>query len=303
MIDLDDLDAKADTFTPDDNPRRGTPVLDRLARQHDHQPVDFTKYNRATPKMIGFVMVLLRKLDDHNPGVAATAREWWMQYAIIDEDNGRVTGSTLPFEKVSDVITRLKGHLDAPAAPATPTVDNTPNVSRSSAYAKLEVIPEGRYAIPVLDDAGNPVGDQHRYFKIKLSKRGKPYVVEGHGGGNGDLSWGEMIRFDQGLATIVQRIGQDWVAAMLLFAEKTDRCGDCGRSLTNEESRRVKIGPYCRGKAIWAGMPWYNGKDNDTTAVDDDKPVKTTTGGRTSHADCDHPRTPAARAACRASRS
>lgn len=305
MIDLDSLDATADTLTPtDDAPRKRTPVLDRLAKQHDRPAIDFTKHSGATPKMIGYVMVLLRKLDDHNPDVAATAREWWMSKATTD-DAGRVIGSTLPFDKVSDVITRLKGHLDAPAVLATPMVDDTPNVSRSGAYAKLDAVPEGRYALPVLDDDGNPVGDQHRYFKIKLSKRSKKYVVEGHGGGNGDLSWGEMLRFDQGLTTIIDRIAADWVAAMLLFAEKTDRCGDCGRSLTNEESRRIKIGPYCRGKKIWAGMPWYNGKDDDddVTTVDDTTPEPVTmTSGRMNHAHCTHPRTPAGRAACRAQR-
>lgn len=302
MIDLDDLDAKADTFTPDDTPRKATPVLDRLARQHDRPAIDFTKHNRATPKMIGYVMVLLRKLDDHNPDVAAKAREWWMSKATTD-DTGRVIGSTLTFDQVSDVITRLKGHMDAPAAPATPVVDDTPKTSRTGLVDVLRTLPEARYALPVLDDAGNPVGDKHRYFKIKISKRtGNPYLVEGHGGANGDLVWNNLVKFEDGALTVAQRLATDPHTFIVLFGHKTSCCGDCGRSLTNDESRRLGIGPYCRGKAVWAGTPWYDAKaeTSDARAVDDDRYVGTRRG---SHADCDHPRTPAARAACRASRS
>lgn len=50
---------------------------------------------------------------------------------------------------------------------------------------------------------------------------------------------------------ILVQIARDPKAAMLLYGQKIERCGHCGRTLTNEESRAVGIGPICRGKMGW----------------------------------------------------
>jgi len=303
-INLDDIDAMDVTHIDPDTEvaRRRSDVTARLAN-HARTATYQAPVNHATPKMIGYVMVLLRKLATHNPSVEAIAREWWMRHAICDTDDAtRVIGSDLPFDKVSETITKLKGHLDAPAqmaveateppTPSTPIVDG-----RSPFHVALEAVPEGRYALPVLNDDGTPDGDKHRYFKVAVGKRSnRKYMVEGHGGGNGDLSWGGLVPFEHGALAIAQRLAAGWSDAMVLFGLKTSHCGDCGRSLTNDESRRVGIGPYCRGKSIWAGMPWYDGDTptEDARAKGEDR--------RKDHSACTHPRTAAGRAACRKDR-
>lgn len=44
-------------------------------------------------------------------------------------------------------------------------------------------------------------------------------------------------------------------AAMLRYGIELGHCGHCGRTLTNEVSRSYGIGPICRGKMGWQGMP------------------------------------------------
>lgn len=54
---------------------------------------------------------------------------------------------------------------------------------------------------------------------------------------------------------VLDKIAQDPQGAMLLYGEELGVCGICGRTLTNEESRRDKIGPICRQKFAW----WFMG--------------------------------------------
>lgn len=318
MIDLDAIDAMTDTVTDEDLARadaaavvRRNEVKARLANHVRSAGTYQAAVRQATPKMVGFVMVLLRKLADHNPDVEAIARSWWMTHASVDA--GRVVGTDLPYDKVSEIITKLKGHLAAPAVQTavqapTPTIpDNTTPAPRSTYQADMETLPEGRYALPVLTDDGTPDGDKHRYFKVKIGKRsGRKYLVEGHGGGHDDLVWGDLVKFEHGAGTIARRLVEDPHTFIVLFGTKTSHCGDCGRSLSNEESRRVGIGPWCRGKDVWVGTPWYDGKlGTDEPVSDDVTPVVANVSkpfGRIDHSACTHPRTPAGRAACRASR-
>lgn len=54
---------------------------------------------------------------------------------------------------------------------------------------------------------------------------------------------------------VLDKIAVDPQGAMLLYGEELGVCGICGRTLTNEESRRDKIGPICRQKFAW----WFMG--------------------------------------------
>jgi hypothetical protein len=249
---LRDMDAKRRPANADD---MRAAALDKL---RNHRPAERTtefvrNTAQATPKMIGFVMVLLRKLDAHNAPVAAVAREWWMKTAIVDEDTNRVTGSTLNRDQVSDVITRLKGHLDgpqvvvdAPVAPVAP--DTTPN-PRHALQDVLKALPMQhhsgtRYAIPHTD---NP--DAYTYVWMKESKRtGNRYLVTGVGGGLGDLVW-SFCKIENGALTIARRIAEDPHAAMIRYGQVVGACGHCGRTLTNQASRDAGIGPVCAAKS------------------------------------------------------
>jgi hypothetical protein len=331
-INLDEIDAMdVDPATVPDVDRRRSDVLKRLDNHARTSTYQAPKRD-ASPKAIGYVMVLLRKLRDHNPDVEAVAREYWMKHAIMDTDDAtRVIGSDLSAEKVSQVIEKLKGHLAAPGQPAqnvpsapSVTVPHiTPDNAGSPFHVALEAIPEGRYALPVLNDDGTPDGDKHRYFKIATGKRsGRKYMVEGRAAGGTEVSWGGLVAFEHGALSIARRLADDWATAMVLYGTKTSHCGDCGRALTNDESRAIGIGPFCRGKAVWAGTAWYDGDTptRDRRAKGEARYVEPAavvvvagtpavvvtpkaTGNRIDHTSCTHPRTPAGRAACRAARA
>lgn len=50
------------------------------------------------------------------------------------------------------------------------------------------------------------------------------------------------------LAAILEEGVQE---AMLRYGREIGSCGHCGRTLTNEESREIGIGPVCRAKMGW----------------------------------------------------
>lgn len=51
---------------------------------------------------------------------------------------------------------------------------------------------------------------------------------------------------------ILTNIARDPQGAMLRYGKEIGKCGHCGRTLTNEESRAAGIGPICAGKMGWA---------------------------------------------------
>ena len=54
------------------------------------------------------------------------------------------------------------------------------------------------------------------------------------------------------VALILGVIARDPMKAMLDYGKLIGKCGHCGRTLTNEESRARGIGPICAGKMGWA---------------------------------------------------
>lgn len=50
---------------------------------------------------------------------------------------------------------------------------------------------------------------------------------------------------------ILSLILRDPQAAMLRYGIELGKCGHCGRTLTNELSREIGIGPICRAKMDW----------------------------------------------------
>ena len=58
--------------------------------------------------------------------------------------------------------------------------------------------------------------------------------------------------FKETQRVLLERIVEDGPKeAMLRYGQEIGSCGHCGRTLTNEESRRVGIGPVCREKMGW----------------------------------------------------
>lgn len=51
--------------------------------------------------------------------------------------------------------------------------------------------------------------------------------------------------------SIMDEIAKDPKAAMLRYGQELGSCGHCGRTLTDETSRELGIGPVCRNKLGW----------------------------------------------------
>lgn len=258
MDQVDDLDAmrardarrnaNANARTADD---MRTAALDKL-RQH-RAPTRTTDFlhttSQASPKMIGYVMVLLRQLDEAHAPVAVTAREWWMDKAIVDEDSGRVVGSTLSGNQVSDVITRLKGHLaTAREAAQTVAVDVpapvAPVTTSKATYDAYDDITDGNYAITDAE------GKNHFYRITRKDGKGK------HAGRKfinvQQRVSDDLLRVYGGWAVkraILDKIRKAGVAeAHLAYATLMDSCWNCNKSLTDNIGNPHKsrgLGPDC----------------------------------------------------------
>jgi hypothetical protein len=54
------------------------------------------------------------------------------------------------------------------------------------------------------------------------------------------------------MVTVARKIvDADPKVAMLRYGQELGQCGHCYRTLTNDESRAVGIGPVCRAKKGW----------------------------------------------------
>jgi hypothetical protein len=242
-------------------------AMDVLARAHTNNP----RVARATtpaalfittrPKADRLVYVLLRQLAELDADAARVGREWYD--AVRDG---------LTVDKGSDFITRIRGkiadavtastptdrinaalavnpHLNAIAdrpvvvPPATPRTD--PGVwstwrALADELAKVGGHPSGtRFAIDNIDQSGNDVS----FWWVSVSVKGFAkirQVIGGQGPVDVRMTPEAMIR----IGNRIKDAGAH--AAMIRYGQLIGSCGDCGRELTNAESRRLGIGPKCR---------------------------------------------------------
>lgn len=147
----------------------------------------------------------------------------------VTEDAIRTWGSTATSAQASDKITMLKAlaPLAVSTAPATAAAATAPAVE----------VPEGRYAV-VQDGTlkffkvDRPTeGKWAGYTFVKVQASDEFYPVKGAGKG-----------------AALALIAVDPKAAMLRYGTELGSCGHCGRTLTNEESRALGIGPVCAAK-------------------------------------------------------
>lgn len=100
------------------------------------------------------------------------------------------------------------------------------------AYAPLPQVPAGYYAVPGEDGA-------LKFYRVKITDRGRVYLdVQA----SDDL---HRIPFGAYRA-ILGKIAQNPAAAGKAYADNLGRCYVCGRTLTDDESRSLGIGPKCR---------------------------------------------------------
>lgn len=102
--------------------------------------------------------------------------------------------------------------------------------------------PPGRYAIltPWAGDAG-----KLHFFKIDAPTEGrwKGYVFVKEMASDTEYP----VKGERGVQ-VIDEIAKDARGAMLTYGREIGKCGHCGRTLTDEESRAYGIGPICRGK-------------------------------------------------------
>lgn len=102
--------------------------------------------------------------------------------------------------------------------------------------------PEGRYAILT---PGEGVDGKLHFFKIDAPTEGKwsGYVFVKEQAGDDMFS----VKGPRG-ARVIELIAKDPETAMLMYGQELGKCGHCGRTLTDTESRAAGIGPVCRNK-------------------------------------------------------
>jgi hypothetical protein len=135
----------------------------------------------------------------------------------------------------SNVRELAKG-FEPSVVPDSPVPDN-PVVEFVSLVTK---IPEGRYAAIL------PGEDHLRFFKFDKPQTGKwaGYTFVKEQAGDTDHS----VRSASRRLIIAGAIAEDPMEAMLTYGREIGRCGHCGRTLTDEDSRAAGIGPVCRRK-------------------------------------------------------
>lgn len=130
-------------------------------------------------------------------------------------------------------------------APANQDVVVPPTPSSPDWYGKhkgvmgLELpFPSGRYA--VVEDG------VVKFYKVDLVTEGK---WSGHVfvkvQASDDLF---AVRSPSARKEILDAIAEDPESAMLMYGQELGKCGHCGRTLTDEDSRAAGIGPVCRRK-------------------------------------------------------
>ena len=98
------------------------------------------------------------------------------------------------------------------------------------------MVADGRYAIVM--------ADKLRFFRVNTPTEGRwakfTFVNEIFGGGN------KVAIRDKALRQAVLAGIADDEGALARFGQELGICGNCGRDLTDEESRALGIGPVCR---------------------------------------------------------
>lgn len=155
--------------------------------------------------------------------------------------NARIASGDISKFRASDFITRLKAQphrVDEPTRVLDAKLRQGPG--------EWPEVPEGRYAIErdgVL-----------KFYKVDRPDKGRwegfTFLKSLRGGPHGEPAEGAIKRPDL-KRSILEQIAEDPKAATMRYGVELGECGVCGRTLTDETSRAVGIGPVCRGERGW----------------------------------------------------
>lgn len=103
--------------------------------------------------------------------------------------------------------------------------------------APLPAVAPGHYALDTLDGAANEVA----FYEVWAGRNGYVGLNREVGPNSVRVPWVQA-------PGIFARIAADEIGALLRYGREMQSCGQCGRRLTNDESRALGIGPECRSK-------------------------------------------------------
>ena len=211
-------------------PAAANETINRLERHNGSTPAAAARTHvssnkgagPATQPMKRYVWVLLKQLKAHNKPQWDQAHPWW-----VENEN------KLSFAETSRTINRLKAYLAAPRVEIVVEAEE-PAAPRDN----FTDIPDGYYAItredkPLLFVRVTTWDSGQRKVQIQASD--------------------DLHRTFPGTAqTILESIRtQGPQKAGILYGQEIGKCCACGRTLTDETSRSLGIGPDCRTKGRW----------------------------------------------------
>lgn len=121
----------------------------------------------------------------------------------------------------------------------------------SRRLANMPNVPDGRYAIMVDEMVAGESVETLKFFKVKTPTEGRwqgfTFLDAGRGGAHGDLQWTPVKALEY-KTRVLNQIAENPQEAGMKFGQEVGVCCRCGRSLTDETSRSLGIGPDCREK-------------------------------------------------------
>lgn len=132
----------------------------------------------------------------------------------------------------------------AAAAPAAgrremPDTDALPNITRGGGYA-IEASALALAGITGVDARGNTL----LFFRAKTASSGRRYMQR-LTGAPGGFSTEYMPGSQATTVALAELLAMDPTGYMQAFGEHYSVCGKCGAELTDDRSRRLKLGPDC----------------------------------------------------------
>lgn len=175
----------------------------------------------ATPKQIGFIVTLLGERDYSGETRVKFLDRLNFIAANWDTELGKMT-RVQASELISYLMTMPKIETDVPTA--------TPSD-----------VPVGRYAVVLYDELVFVKVDR----PVEGQWAGRTFVTQQV---SDDFMRVSRSRQD---AMLDQIRSDGFEKAMTRYGRYLGVCGDCGKTLTNAESREEGIGPVCRSKNGW----------------------------------------------------
>lgn len=178
----------------------------------------------ATPKQMEFLRTLYREAKER---VAGAPEDQQATLQTMLEEAAEEAAAGLRMEDVTPLVQRFKAIRPAAPVPATKN-------PKAQSFAAVE---PGRYAL-------HDVAGKIHFFRVKAGTKNPAirFVNEQASDSYHPVGKARAMK-------ILARIQRDPHAAQMLYAGELGRCYSCGRTLTDEKSRQLGIGPVCRGEA------------------------------------------------------